>query len=151
TVAATVAGRLARTTCVRPAVLRAAGALLAGAWSPDRVQGGDVAAIAAWAQFFANVDHELSDAGLQWCGRELERGFRTGTIAPLDAARVFAACDAQALPGARLSAEEVALSLVASQQPDGGFGSPADPAHARVEATLDALAALRRLAPRAFA
>jgi hypothetical protein len=131
-------------------VLRAASAFLAARWGPERVQSGDPIAIGAWAQWFANTDDELADAGLQWCGRELERGFRTGAIDALATARVFALCDAQALPGARLGAEEVVLSLTAAQAADGGFGAGWDPTPVRVEATLDALAALARLAPRAF-
>jgi hypothetical protein len=147
---ARIAGHLAKTICARPQVLRAAGAFLAAHWGPERVQGGDPRAIAGLAQWYANTDDELSDAALQWCGRELERGFRTGAIDALDTARVFALCDAQALPGARLSADEVVLSLAAAQAPDGGFGAGFDPIPLRVEATLDALAALARLAPRAF-
>jgi hypothetical protein len=147
---AQIAGSLAKTTCARPKVLRAAGAYLAAHWGPERVQDGDPRAIAGFAQWYANTDDELSDAALQWCGRELERGFRTGAIDALDTARVFALCDAQALPGARLSADEVVLSLAAMQATDGGFGAGFDPIPRRVEATLDALAALARLAPRAF-
>ena len=63
---------------------------------------------------------------------------------------MFALCDAQALPGARLSADEVALSLAAAQAEDGGFAAAAGDVAERVEATLGALAALRRLTPRAF-
>ena len=145
-----VAGLLAKTPFARAALLRAASAFLAPHWAPERVQSGDPIAIAAWAQWFANTDDELSDAGLQWCGRELERGFRSGAIDPLAAARVFALCDAQALPGTRLGADEVVPSLAAAQAADGGFGAEFEPIAARVEATLDALAALARLAPRAF-
>lgn len=148
--AALVAGLLARTRFARPAALLAAGRLVAASWAPERVQGGSAAAIAAYACFFANFDHELGDAALQWCGRELERGFRTGAIDALAAGRVFALCDAQALPGARLGADEVALSLAAAQAGDGGFAPAAADVATRVEATLAALAALRRLTPRAF-
>lgn len=147
---AQIAGLLAKTPYARPAVLRAASAFLAAHWGPERVQGGDPRAIAAFAQWYANTDDELSDAALQWCGRELERGFRTGVIDALATARVFALCDAQALPGAQLAADEVVLSLAAAQAADGGFGPVAAPVAARVAATLDALAALARLAPRAF-
>jgi hypothetical protein len=147
---AQIAGHLAKTICARPQVLRAAGEFLAAHWGPERVQSGDPRAIAGFAQWYANTDDELSDAALQWCGRELERGFRTGAIDALGTARVFALCDAQALPGARLSADEVVLSLAAAQAPDGGFGAGLDPIRLRVEATLDALAALARLALRAF-
>ena len=147
---AQIAGQLAKTLYARPTVLRAASAFLAAHWGPERVQSGDPIAIAAFAQWYANTDDELSDAALQWCGRELERGFRTGAIDALATARVFALCDAQALPGAQLGADEVVLSLAAAQAADGGFGPPAAPVAVRVAATLDALAALARLTPRAF-
>jgi hypothetical protein len=147
---AQIAGHLAKTSCARPKVLRGAGAFLAARWGPELVQGGDPQAIAGLAQWYANTNDELSDAALQWCGRELERGFRSGAIDALATARVFALCDAQALPGARLTADEVVLSLAAMQATDGGFGAGFDPIPRRVEATLDALAALARLAPRAF-
>jgi hypothetical protein len=42
------------------------------------------------------------------------------------------------------------LSLAAAQSADGGFGPESESVASRVEATLDALAALQRLAPRAF-
>ncbi len=147
---AEIAGYLAKSTCARPHVLRGASAFLAAHWGPERVQGGDPRAIAAFAHWYANTDDALSDAALQWCGRELERGFRTGAIDALDTARVFALCDAQALPGARLDAEEVVLSLAAVQAADGSFGPAPGPVAVRIEATLAALAALQRLAPRAF-
>lgn len=143
---ALLAGHLAKTTCARPKVLRAAGAFLAAHWGPELVQGGDPHAIAGLAQWYANTNDELSDAALQWCGRELERGFRSGAIDALATARVFALCDAQALPGARLTADEVVLSLAAAQSSDGSFGPALAPIPVRVEATLDALAALQRLA-----
>lgn len=143
---ALLAGHLAKTTCARPKVLRAAGAFLAARWGPELVQGGDPHAIAGLAQWYANTNDELSDAALQWCGRELERGFRSGAIDALATARVFALCDAQALPGARLTADEVVLSLAAAQSSDGSFGPALAPIPVRVEATLDALAALQRLA-----
>jgi hypothetical protein len=146
--AALVAGLLAKTRFARTAVLRAAGRRVAASWAPECVEGGAAAALAAC--FFANTDHEIADGALQWCGRELERGFRNGSIDALAAGRVFALCDAQALPGARLSADEVALSLAAAQADDGGFAPAAGDVAARVEATLAALAALRRLTPRAF-
>jgi hypothetical protein len=134
---ASIAGLLAKSAYTRKRVLDAASAWLGERWSPDRVQGGDVRLIAGYAAFFANADHELSDAGLQWCGRELERGFRTGAIDTLAVARVFLRCDAQALPGARLGADEIVLSLLAQQAADGHYGD--------VEATLDAMCALHRL------
>src|SRR5262249_14655506 len=71
-----IAGHLAKTRYARPALLAAAADFLARDFSPDRVQGGarSWSAIAAHAHCFANVDHDASDAILQWCGRELARG-----------------------------------------------------------------------------
>jgi len=132
-----IAGLLAKAAYTRKRVLDAAGAWLGARWGPERVQGGDVRLIAGYAGFFANTDHELSDAGLQWCGRELERGFRTGTIDALTVARVFLLCDAQALPGGKLGADEIVLSLLAQQSDDGAVRD--------LEGTIDAMCALHRL------
>jgi hypothetical protein len=140
-----LAGFLAKTSCARPASLRSAGAFLATRWGPERVQGGDFGAIAGYAHFFANTPHELSDAGLQWCGRELERGFRSGRLAAWQAARVLALCDARALPGARLGADEIVLSLLAEQAADGGWLDAGAEAACRVAVTIDAAVALARL------
>lgn len=148
--AAYIAGLLAKTAFARPSVLAAAGRLVAQSWAPERVEGGAAEAIAAYACFFSNFDHELSDAALQWCGRELERGFRSGAIGAVAVGRVFALCDAQALPGARLSADEVALSIAAALAEDGGILASDADTGVRVETTLTALEALRRLTPRAF-
>ena len=84
----------------------------------------------------------MADEALQWCGRELERGFRTGSIDAVRTARVFALCDAAALPGARLRADEVAAALLREQDSDGAFG--AEPA--RLRATCEAALGLRQLA-----
>jgi len=142
-----LAGYLAKTRFARPATLEAAGDRLAALFSPDRVRGA-FESLAAFAHFFANADHEQSDPVLQWCGRELERGFRRGDFGALQAARVFALCHAHALPGARLTRVELLEALAAAQAPDGGFEPTprggADDAP-RVEATLQALAALARL------
>jgi len=55
-------------------------------------------------------------------------------------AALFVACDAHALPGARLRADEAAAALLAEQTSDGGWpGGAGD--------TLEALRALRFLAP----
>jgi hypothetical protein len=130
---------LARSPFVRPETLDAAGAFLSAHFSPDRLQG-RCEVIAAYAGFFANALHEAADAILQWCGRELERGFRERRFSALDALRVLMRSDAHALPGARLDLEELLLCLLAEQSTDGSFGAAADPA-ARVEATLAGLRA----------
>jgi hypothetical protein len=144
---AQIAGLLAKTHCVRPVVLDRAAAWLDTHYARERIEGGGPDALVAWAQLFANVAHERADEGLQWCGRTLERGWRSGAIGAVEAARVFLRCDASALPGAQLTAGDVVRALVAAQADDGGF-APASALPDRVEATLDALVALRRLAPR---
>ena len=86
---------------------------------------------------------DVADEALQWCGRELERGFRTGAFSPVAVGSVFARCDASALPGARLRADEVARALLAAQREDGSFPGDGPPERAACEAAL----ALRHLAP----
>lgn len=135
---ARAAGWLGKTVFVRPSALDAAGAFLARHWSPDRVQGFVLPAVAAWSAFFANVPHELSDEGLQWCGRELERGYRAGRFDPVRTARVLVACDAKSLPGGRVDAAELVEAICVAQAEDGSLGDAG--------ATYDALVALVRLA-----
>ncbi len=135
-----LAGFLVRTPFARPATLEAAGAWLARQWAPERVRGGDWAAIAAFAPFFANAANDAADAALQWCGRELGRGFASGRFDAVRTARVLLWCDARAIPGAPLGAAELADRILAEQSSDGGWPSPA----ARVAHTLDALVALTR-------
>jgi hypothetical protein len=139
-----VAGLLARTDCARPAPLRRAGAWLAARWGPERVQDGDFGRIAGYACWLANANPELADAGLQWCGREWERAFRSGRMDALQAARVLVLADAPTLPGARLGADEIVLSLLAAQGPEGGWPTGAG----RLEATAEAVVALRHLGGR---
>ena len=143
----TLAGILAKTRWVRPRVLAAAGDFLAERWSLDRVQRFDWRALAAHAHFFANADHEIADEALQWCGRELERGYRQGRFDAIRIARVFAYCDARALPGARIEARELAAAIRTAQAEDGGWPAPGDdPSVSRVVHSFDALVALVRLA-----
>jgi hypothetical protein len=138
-----LAGFLARTPHVRPAVLEAAGAWLARQWAPERVRSGDWHAIAAFAPFFANAPHDAADAALQWCGRELGRGFASGRFDAVRTARVLLWCDAHAIPGAQLDAAGLRARILAEQAPDGGWPSPTAP----VAHTLDALVALTRWRP----
>jgi hypothetical protein len=138
---ALAAGLLARTAFARPAPLRRAGDWLTARWGPERVQDGDYGRIAAYACWLANANPELADAGLQWCGREWERAFRSGRLDAAQAARVLVVADAPTLPGARLGPDEVLLSLLAAQAPDGGWG-----AGDRMAATAEAVVALRHLA-----
>lgn len=137
-------GLLARTPFARPETLDAAGGFLAERFAPELLQGFQYGNIEAFARFFANAPHDAADAILQWCGRELERGFRTRRFDALATAHVLALCDAHALPGARLEREELLLCLLGEQARDGSFGGGEAPG-ARVEPTLRALRVLRFL------
>lgn len=140
-----LAGYLAKSPFARPALLAAAGDFLALHFSPERVQGFQWDNLTAYAHYFANALHERADEVLQWCGRELERGFRAGALEAVRTLRILAWCDAHSLPGARLPREELLSALCAEQAADGGFGLPVAPAAERVAATLDALVGLRHL------
>ena len=141
-----IAGHLAKMRSVRPALLLAAADFLAQHWTPDRVQGGSWRAIAAYAHCFANVDHDASDAILQWCGRELGRAFITRAFDAVRTARVLVYCDAHGLPGAQLAREDLIVALLTEQESDGGFrGWEGEGARDAVASTLDGMVALRRL------
>ncbi len=129
---------LACTSRVRASALSRAADFLAARWSVDALAAGGEAAVCAWFPALCHAHLEIADEALQWCGRELERGFRTGRFAPLAVARVFADCDAHALPGARLGAEEALAALLDAQDDDGSFGGDA-------EATLEAIRAIHFL------
>jgi len=137
------AGLLARTAFARTAPLQRAGRWLAERWGPERVQDGDFGRIAAYSCWLANANPALADAGLQWCGREWERGLRSGRLDAARAARVLVLADAPTLPGARVTSSELLLSLLAAQAPDGGWPTSGG---SRVAATAEALVALRHLA-----
>jgi hypothetical protein len=145
---ADLGGFLTKTLRWRPRYRVAVEGFLARTWSPDRVKRGAWAPIAAYAHFFSFADSELSDPVLQWCGRELDRGFRTRLFDAGATARVLIQCRGTALPGASLTAGELAEALVAEQTEDGGFALSARAlAGEPVEAALDALALLARLVP----
>jgi hypothetical protein len=137
-----IAGHLAKSPCASLELLDAAGDWLAERFSPDLVQGFRWDNIAAYAHTFANLPHDASDEILQWCGRELERGFRAGRFSAVRSARVLVWCDAAALPGTRLDAAELVTALLAEQAGDGGFGDLPSERPAR---TWDAWVALERL------
>jgi hypothetical protein len=140
-------GYFGKTRFARAGMLAAAGAYLTARFSPERVQGFAWRAIAAYAHSFANVPHEAADGVLQWVGRELERGFRTGHFDGVRAARVLLYADASALPGCRLDAGELLEAILAEQSSDGGWLRLEDPSPAaRVDQTLDALTAVTRFA-----
>lgn len=140
------AAALARTPCVRARTLDAAADWLASRFAPERVQGFARGALASYAATFANVAHEASDEILQWCGRELERGYRAGAFDAVRTARVLVDCDSPSLPGARLAAGELVVALLREQAPDGGWQARGRKGPCRIAATLDALAGLARLA-----
>jgi len=142
-----VAGLLAKTPFARASALAGAEAFLARLWSVERVQGPRYAPILAYVHALANVPSELADEVLQWCGRELERGFRTHAFDAVAVARVFLRARARALPGASLEAGEVVATLLAAQAADGGW--PAEAGGSRTGATLEAVEALLRLGPSA--
>ncbi len=142
-----LAGYAMRTPFVRPEVTDWAGRFLTGLWSPDRVEDGRLSAIAAFANFFANGGApDLSDEALQWCGRELERGFRSQRFEAVDVLRVLFSCDAEAMPGATFDVVELLERLLDEQAQDGGFAAldPGGPP-GRVAPTLDALFGVRSL------
>ncbi|NNL68062.1 MAG: hypothetical protein HKP30_17570, partial [Myxococcales bacterium] len=139
-------GYLVKTLMLRPRIERAIDGFLCRSWDPDRVKTGAWEPIAAYAHWFSLVDSELSDPALQWCGRELDRGFRTRQFDALRTGRVFVLCHAVALPGASLASEEVCEALCNEQTEDGGFALSAralagDP----VGAALDAMTVLVRV------
>ena len=141
-----LAGHLGKTRFARAPVLAAAGDYVAERFTPDLVQNFNWPAIAAYANYFANVPHDESDAVLQWIGRELERGFRAGRFDGVQTARVLLYAEAPSLPGGRVDAAEAIGRLLDEQQRDGGWLRFDDPApSARLDHTLDALTALVRL------
>lgn len=138
------AGLLARTPFARESLLARAEAFLARCYSPDLLQSGAYEPLLAYAHALCALHSELADEALVWCGRELEKGWRAGRFTTLQVARVLLRARARALPGAQLEAREVALSVLAAQERDGGW--PADPGADRLDATLEAVEALLRLA-----
>ena len=143
-----LAGCFARAPFARPETLERAGDFLSTHWDPDRVSHGRLADLHAYAFFFANALHDRGDEILQWCGRELERGFRTRVFDAVATLRVLVDCDAHSLPGARFESGELLVALLTEQNGDGSFGQ-AEAAAGRVAETLDGLHALLHLRPSA--
>jgi hypothetical protein len=131
---------------VRRSLLGRAADYLAARFSPERVAGFAWRPLAAYTPLFTNVEHERGDDVLQWCGRELERGFRARRFDAVQTARIWVDCGAAALPGARVSASEIVLALLAEQASDGSWPLPdGRDESARVAHALDGLTALIRL------
>lgn len=141
-----VAGMLGRTPLSRPDALERAGVFLAARFTPDLVEDDGYAELMACALFFTNVGHELADEALQWCGRALEKGFRSRRHDAVATLRVLIACDAQAMPGATFDVVELLERVLEEQARDGGFaqlalGGPAT----RTTQTFDAMLGIVRL------
>jgi len=134
-------GLLARVPCAPRPMLDAAGGWLDARFAPEKVKG-HWEPLAGYATAFANLPDEETDGALQWCGRELERGYRSGEFSAVRTARVLLWCDAPSLPGGRVSAAELLPALRAAQAPDGSFADGAG--EASPEITWDALVALLR-------
>ena len=137
------AGWLGRTPFARESLLARAEAFLARVYSPDLLQSGEYAPLLAYAHAFTSLHSELADEALVWCGRELEKGWRSAHFTSLQLARVLLRAHAKALPGAEIEARELTLSLLAAQARDGGW--PEEPEADRVDATLETIEALLRL------
>ena len=137
-------GLLARTPFARADALDAAGNWLAERFSPERVQGFSWDAIAAYGACFTNLPHDAADGILQWCGRELQRGYLARRFDAIRTGRVLAWCDAPAVPGAAVAAPTLVAEILVAQSEDGSWPAPegvSPAAHA-----VDALAVLRRFA-----
>ena len=139
-----LAGLLAKTPFARPSVLGRAEAWLGERWSVDRVQGPAYAPILAYTHLLTQMQSEFADEALQWCGRELERGFRLQAFPPLATARVYLRARARSLPGATVDPGELVTALITQQADDGSF-PPDEQAPSAVAATLEACEALLRL------
>jgi len=138
-----IGGLLAKTPFGRPSVLLSAERFLAKHWSVVQVRAGGAAAIEAFVHMLAHAPSELADEAMQWCGRELERGYRAKAFSALATARVFLCARARALPGCQVDAAELVAALANEQEDDGGWsGAGRD---ARLDATLDAVEVLLRL------
>lgn len=138
-----IGGLLAGTPFARQSVLSAAEEFLAAHWSVDRVKGPNYAVILAYFRSLTQMQSEIADEALQWCGKELEYGFRSQLFTPLATARVFLRAGVRALPGANLEANELVTALITAQQDDGSW--PPDESRDPVEATTEAIEALLRL------
>jgi len=141
-----VAGVLGRTPVSRPSTLEAAGAFLAPRFDPDKVENDGYSALLAYSHYFTNVADELSDEALQWCGRALEKGFRSRQQDAVSTLRVLMTCDAQAMPGATFDVAELLERVLEEQAGDGGFAelSMQGP-EGRTTQTFDAMLAVVRL------
>ena len=141
-----IAGILGRTPVSRPSHLEAAGRFLSERFDPDLVEHDGYAALIAYAHFYTNVPDDEADETLQWCGRALEKGFRSRQLDAVATVRVLLTCDAQAMPGATFDVVELLERLMEEQAGDGGFAELSlDGPTTRTSQTLDAMLAIVRL------
>ena len=119
---AALGGYLNACWCMSPEVLNHLSQHLISEFSRSEIQGGSFPAVSSFFHFFSYCSDESADPILQWCGRELERGYRAGLFSNLQLARLFRLCRAQALPASRVSLDEVASALEEEQNADGSFG-----------------------------
>lgn len=138
-----LAGHLAKLPCGSPRTLERAEAYLTSCFTPDLLETGDWRSLTAYTHLCSNGGGELADEALQWCGRALEKGLRSGRLRPLDAARALLVGDVRTLPGTRTDTQRVASDLLAEQEADGSFAAEGS-THDRVEATLLGARALVR-------
>jgi hypothetical protein len=144
-----LAGILGESKTVRPDLLVAAGEWLGPRFSPEAVENGRWSAITAFGTFFSNVAHERSDEALQWCGRELERGYRSGRFDAALTVRALLHCDALAMPGASFDPVELLDHLLGEQAGDGGFAElAAGGRRVRITPTVDAIHSIVSLCKR---
>jgi len=141
-----IAGILGRTPVARNSLLEGAGHFLGERFTPEAVEHDGYPALLAYAHFFTNVAHEDADGALQWCGRALEKGFRSRALDGVATVRVLLTCDAQAMPGATFDTVELLERVLEEQAGDGGFaelavGGPS----VRTTQTFDAMLAIVRL------
>ena len=138
-----VTGLLAKTPFARRSALERAELYLTRHWSVDRVQGPHYETILAYAPVMTLVPSDEADGILQWCGRELERGFRAHQFPAVAVARVHLHARARALPGASIDPDELIIALQTEQTSEGHW--PDLPGHDPVDSALDGLEALLRL------
>ena len=141
-----IAGILGRTPVSRTSHLEAAGRFLSERFDPELVEHDGYSALLGFAHYYTNVAHDDADEFLQWCGRALEKGFRSRTLETVATVRVLLTCDAQAMPGATFEVVEILDQLMEEQAGDGGFAELSlDGPASRTSQTFDAMLAIVRL------
>jgi hypothetical protein len=141
-----IGGILGRTVVSRPRFLDRVGEFLGDGFNPEAVEQDGYSALLAYSHFFTNVAHDLSDEALQWCGRALEKGFRSRQVDAVATVRVLLTCDAQAMPGATFDVAELLSQILEEQAGDGGFAELCvDGPAARTTQTFDAMLGIVRL------